>query len=75
LIKKVYEVDPLRCPACGGEIKIIRFINKCQEDVVENILRHRGLWKENVPRPPAQERRVAEQEPMHDYGYFDRICI
>jgi hypothetical protein len=28
IIKKVYEVDPLRCPECGGEIKIIRFIEK-----------------------------------------------
>jgi len=26
LIKKVYEVDPLRCPRCGGEMKIISFI-------------------------------------------------
>ena len=29
LIKKVYEVDPLRCPECGGEMKIISFIEKC----------------------------------------------
>jgi len=38
-------VDPLRCPACGGEMQIIRFIDKCQADADEKILRHCGLWK------------------------------
>jgi len=75
MIKKVYEVDPLRCPECGGKMKIISFIEKCQPVVVEKILRHCGLWKEAMPRPPPQERRVAEQEPCYDYGYFDRVCI
>jgi hypothetical protein len=75
LIKKVYEVDPLRCPECGGEMKIISFIEKCQPEVVEKILRHCGMWKEAVSRPPPQERRVAEGEPSYEYGYFDRVCI
>jgi len=52
LIKKVYEVDPLRCPECGGEMKVISFIDKCQADVVEKILRHCGLWQEAVSRTP-----------------------
>lgn len=56
-------------------MKIISFIDKCQEDVVEKLLRHCGLWKENVPRPPPVESRVAELEPSYDYGYFDRVCI
>jgi len=53
LIKQVYEVDPLRCPACGGTRKIVSFIEKCQPDVIEKILRHWGLWKETVSRPAA----------------------
>jgi len=27
-IKKVWEVDPLSCPKCGSEMKIISFINE-----------------------------------------------
>lgn len=27
LIKKVYEADPLRCPACGAAMQIISFID------------------------------------------------
>jgi hypothetical protein len=28
LIQKIYEVDPLVCPKCQGEMKIISFIEK-----------------------------------------------
>ena len=45
LITRVYEVDPLECPQCGGVMKIIRFIERCQADVIERILRHCGLWE------------------------------
>jgi hypothetical protein len=26
LIKRIYEVDPLVCPSCGSEMKVIAFI-------------------------------------------------
>ncbi len=45
LIKRMYEVDPLECPHCGGQMKIISFIERCQADVIERILRHVGLWE------------------------------
>ena len=39
LIRKVYEVDPLKCPECGGEMKIVSFIEKKEQAVVvEKIL-------------------------------------
>ena len=75
LIRKVCEVDPLRCPDCGGEMKVIRFIDKCQADVVEKIVRHGGLWKNAASRPPPVVGSVAERAPSHDYGYFERVCI
>ena len=48
LIKKIWEVDPLSCPRCGHEMKIISLIH--EPDVIERILRHLGLWKQH-PRP------------------------
>ena len=67
------------CPelveGCGGEMKIISFIDKCRADVVEKILRHCGLWKAAESRPPPVKSKVAEPEPYYDYGYFDRVCI
>ncbi|MDA1277905.1 MAG: hypothetical protein O2960_28240 [Verrucomicrobia bacterium] len=36
LIKQVYETDPLLCP-CGGEMKIISFIERHQSEVIERL--------------------------------------
>ena len=52
LIKRVYEIDPLACPKCGGRMKVIAFIEPPQGAVVEKILRHCGLWHPSSPRPP-----------------------
>ncbi len=52
LIKQVYEVDPLVCPQCGGQMKIISFIERDQNEVIEKILRHCGLWEEAPARDP-----------------------
>ena len=57
LIQRIYEVDPLKCPKCGGKMKIISFIERGQADVIERILKHCGLWEGPIrtlanPRPP-----------------------
>lgn len=50
-IKKVWEVDPLKCPHCKGEMKIISFIN--ERSVIRKILEHLNLWAdEPKQRPP-----------------------
>ncbi len=38
LIKRIHEVDPLVCPSCGSEMKVIAFIT--EHAVVDKILRH-----------------------------------
>ena len=38
LIKRIYEIDPLLCPSCGSELRVIAFIT--EHDVVDAILRH-----------------------------------
>jgi ribosomal protein S27E len=52
LIKRVYEIDPLACPRCGGAMTVIGFIEPPQGDVIEKILRHCGLWHASAPRAP-----------------------
>ena len=39
LIKRVYEIDPLTCPHCGSQMKVVAFIEPPQDEVVEKILR------------------------------------
>jgi len=82
LIKAVYEVSPLKCPNCGGTMRIVSFIEKRQSDVVEKILRHCGLWmvaepgrsKEPQPRPPPEEPESVE-EPALDYGFTSASSV
>jgi hypothetical protein len=73
LIKLVYETDPLKCPKCGSEMKIISFIT--EEPIVENILRHCGKWKVTPPRaPPAIPEPVPFGEPALDHQFFESLC-
>ena len=55
LIKRVYEIDPLACPECGGQMKVVAFIEPPQGEVIEKILRHCGLWHASSPRAPPIE--------------------
>lgn len=52
LIQKIYEVNPLICPDCGGEMKIISFIQDFS--VIIKILNHLGLVEECVHSPPGE---------------------
>ena len=66
LIKRVYEVDPLCCPECGGEMKVVSFIEPPQADVIEEILKHCGLWQASSPRaPPDVEGFVLELDAAY----------
>jgi hypothetical protein len=70
LLAKTYRVDPLRCPVCGGRLRVISVIH--DPEVIERILRHIGRW--DPPRgppgePPARERTI-EYEPVPEYEDF-----
>jgi len=43
LIKRVWEADPLLCPQCSREMKIVALID--DRAVIERILRHLGLCR------------------------------
>ena len=52
LIKKVWEADPLLCPKCQKEMRIVSLID--ERAVIERILRHLGLWEQGVRVSPAR---------------------
>jgi len=57
MIKKVYEVNPLTCPLCQGEMRIIAFLT--DQAVVDRIINHLKLTSV-AERPPPP--RIAYQE-------------
>jgi hypothetical protein len=73
LIKKVWEADPLICPTCSREMRIVALID--EREVIERILRHLGLWEEGVRLNPARAPPNGEGtlelfpgNPCPDYG-------
>ena len=72
LIKKVWEADPLLCPKCQKEMRIVSLIN--ERDVIERILRHLGLWEQGVRVLPARALpEIVERviEPCYDDPFPD----
>ncbi len=68
LLKKVFEVDVLACPECGGRLRIIAFI--AEPTVATKILDHLGLASTGPPTAPA--RRPPELvDPLPDYAQGD----
>ncbi len=50
----MWKVDPLECPKCGSETKIISFID--ERLLIQHILKHLNLWQERIPKglPPPE---------------------
>ncbi len=67
-IQKVYETDPLVCPKCSGEMKIISFIDRGA--VIKKILQHLGLWEESHAPP---DRGPPEKQITFDPSYIQLI--
>jgi len=70
LLRQIFEVDPLPCPACGAEMRIVAFIT--QRVVIDRILDHlrrasesarghrrRGAVRDCTPDARAPDRRSA----------------
>ena len=62
MIRKVYEVDPMLCPRCGGRMKVVAFLTK--HAVVDRIIDHLKLTFVAERPPPAQQKN---EIPMEKY--------
>ena len=52
MIRKVYEVDPMICPKCGGRMKVVAFLT--EPAVVDRIINHLKLAFVAERPPPSQ---------------------
>ncbi|MFC1817262.1 hypothetical protein ACFL0M_15310 [Thermodesulfobacteriota bacterium] len=62
MIQKIYEVDPLLCPKCSSEMRVIEFIK--DPDVIKKILTHLHLWV--IKRKPSPVANVPPIIPDSD---------
>jgi len=68
MIRKVYEVDPLICPECGGQMSIISFIE--DHTVIDTIIAHLKLiFHAERPPPPqiVQQQLLMAAEEQGEY--------
>ena len=64
-IKKIWNVDCLLCPNCGGTMRILSFIT--ESELIQKILKHLGLWKHKASRdPPATFDDPIIYEPIYE---------
>jgi hypothetical protein len=61
LLARVFEVFPLTCPDCGGDMRILAFITAVEP--VDAILNHLGLPTTAPPLSPARG------PPQHDLAF------
>ncbi len=68
MIRKVYEVDPLLCPSCGGQMRVISFIE--EPKVIDKIICHLKLsFEAERPPPPhfVQQELLMAAEEREEY--------
>jgi hypothetical protein len=70
LLKKVFALDVLACPECGGRLRLIAFIAEAR--VARKILDHLGLDSTGPPAAPARAQPDA-LEPAPDYDAADLV--
>jgi hypothetical protein len=69
MIRKVYEVDPMICPKCGGTMKVAAFITEYA--VVDRIIGHLKLTFVAEKPPPAHVFEPAALRAAEESrGYF-----
>jgi hypothetical protein len=68
-INKMCEVDPLSCPRCLHQMRIVSIID--QPETIEKILKHLGLWQPQAHGPPLYKEEKIVEETVYDYSFFD----
>ena len=67
MISKVYEVDPLLCPRCRGQMRVIAFIEN--HKAIDKIIKHLKLSFEAGRPPPPQAVKAARANPVDAFRY------
>jgi ribosomal protein S27E len=69
MIRKVYEVDPLICPRCGGKMRVVAFLTEYV--VVDRIIRHLKLTFVAEKPPPTHAFDQASLMAAEESGDYE----
>ena len=71
-VKRIYEVDPLECPRCKGQMRIIAFVQ--EPNAIKALMKSLGLPEYRAPPPPLNFKRRSvfnEQLCMDEIPDYD----
>jgi len=66
LIAKVFLDDPLACPKCKGQMRIVSFVE--QDSLIAKILKHLGLWESLEEHPVANSPPALDLVECYEEG-------
>jgi Ribonuclease G/E len=69
MIRKVYEVDPMICPRCGGRMRVVAFLT--EHAVVDRIIRHLELTFGAEKPPPAHVFETVALAAAEESGEYE----
>ncbi len=69
-MKRFYEIDPLECPKCGSQMRIISFLTDHHQ--IEKIMKSQGIAKAQAPPPlPLPKLPVCDEFGPDDFDNLD----
>ena len=69
-IKRIYEIDPLECPKCKAQMRIISFIQ--DEHSIKDIMKSQGIADFRAPPPIPKFIHTAEAiDELPSYDSFE----
>jgi hypothetical protein len=71
LLQKVFAVDVLLCPDCGGRLRVLACVTEAAE--VKRYLEHAGIDATGPPVAKASAGGGAARDPLPEYDLVDSI--
>ena len=65
-IKRIYEINPLECPRCKSEMRIVAFLQDPKE--ISKISKSLGIEKARAPPPLSRRNKVIDE-----YSFIDEL--
>ena len=59
VLGKLWKDDPLICPECQSEMKIISFIEN--QKIIKKVLKYLNLWEEESARDPPRPPEIPDE--------------
>ena len=72
-MKKILEIDPLRCPTCSGAMRIVAFILDPNE--ISRLMKNLNIPQPIMPNKPARSPPESNDQFMDDLPDYEGLLV